>query len=362
MATSPRPADEAVEHAQEIGFPVILKPLDLSHGRGISPRLTDEEAVRDAVAARERILRAADRRAVAEGRDHRVLVIGGKLVAVAERVPAHVTGDGEHTVRQLIDIANEDPRRGIGHTKVLTRLECDETTVEFLARSGLTLDSVPATARRSSSAPPQTSRPAARRSTAPTRSIRATSRHVRWPPASWPRHRGHRRHHAGHLGSVPRERRGDHRGERGARRAHAHAPDGRRAAQRRCADHRHALPARLPDDHSRARDHGTNGKTTTVRLVAHIFRHTGKNVGFTTTDGVYFNNRLVIHGDMTGPFSANIISRIRRWTSPCSRPRAAASCARDWDSTSATSASCLQRRARTTSPRGHQHDRAARQT
>jgi len=124
-------ADEAVEHAQEIGFPVILKPLDLSHGRGISPRLTGEESVRDAWQRASEISERLIVEQFAEGRDHRVLVIGGKLVAVAERVPAHVTGDGEHTIRQLIDIANEDPRRGIGHTKVLTRLECDETTVEF---------------------------------------------------------------------------------------------------------------------------------------------------------------------------------------------------------------------------------------
>src|SRR5688572_16602999 len=136
-------ADEAVDLAHEIGFPVILKPLDLSHGRGISPRLTDEQAVRTAWARASEYSDHLIVEQFAEGRDHRVLVIGGKVVAVAERVPAHVTGDGTHSLRQLIDIANEDPRRGVGHTKVLTVLACDAATIEFLAQSGLTLNSVP---------------------------------------------------------------------------------------------------------------------------------------------------------------------------------------------------------------------------
>src|SRR5687767_9481318 len=104
VATS---AEEAVGLAQEIGFPVILKPLDLSHGRGISPRLTSEDAVREAWAtAASRYSARLIVEQFADGRDHRVLVIGGRVVAVAERVPARVVGDGAHTVRELIDAAN----------------------------------------------------------------------------------------------------------------------------------------------------------------------------------------------------------------------------------------------------------------
>jgi cyanophycin synthetase len=301
-------ADEAVELAQEIGFPVILKPLDLSHGRGISPRLTDEEAVRDAW---QRASEFSERLIVeqfAEGRDHRVLVIGGKLVAVAERVPAHVSGDGEHTVRQLIDIANEDPRRGIGHTKVLTRLECDETTVEFLAQAGLTLDSVPA-----EGAPVQLCA-TANLSTGGTSIDRTDEIHPSNVTAC--------EMAAGVVGldiagidvitpdiSVPFRENGAAIIEVNAApgvRMHTHPTEGEpRNVGAPIIDM--LYPPGSPTTIPVLAITGTNGKTTTVRLVAHIFRHTGKNVGFTTTDGVYFNNRLVIQGDMTGPFSANII-------------------------------------------------------
>jgi len=295
-------ADEAVEHAQEIGFPVILKPLDLSHGRGISPRLTGEESVRDAWQRASEISERLIVEQFAEGRDHRVLVIGGKLVAVAERVPAHVTGDGEHTIRQLIDIANEDPRRGIGHTKVLTRLECDETTVEFLARSGLTLDSVPP-----NGAPVQLCA-TANLSTGGTSIDRTDEIHPSNVTAC--------EMAAGVVGldiagidvitpdiSVPFRENGAAIIEVNAApgvRMHTHPTDGEpRNVGAPIIDM--LYPPGSPTTIPVLAITGTNGKTTTVRLVAHIFRHTGKNVGFTTTDGVYFNNRLVIHGDMTGP-------------------------------------------------------------
>ena len=301
-------ADEAVEHAQEIGFPVILKPLDLSHGRGISPRLPNEEAVREAWRRASEFSERLIVEQFAEGRDHRVLVIGAKLVAVAERVPAHVMGDGEHTVRQLIDIANEDPRRGIGHTKVLTRLECDETTVEFLARSGLTLDSVP-----QRGAPVQLCA-TANLSTGGTSIDRTDEIHPSNVTAC--------EMAAGVVGldiagidvitpdiSVPFRENGAAIIEVNAApgvRMHTHPTEGEpRNVGAPIIDM--LYPPGSPTTIPVLAITGTNGKTTTVRLVAHIFRHTGKNVGFTTTDGVYFNNRLVIQGDMTGPFSANII-------------------------------------------------------
>src|SRR5688500_16711600 len=143
-----RTVEQALDLALEIGFPVILKPLDASHGRGISTRLDDESAVR---AAWQPAARYGSRIVVekfAEGRDHRVLVVNGKVVAAAERIPAHVTGDGRRTVRALIDAANDDPRRGIGHTKILTRLPADDITEEFLAAQGRHFDFVPAEGER----------------------------------------------------------------------------------------------------------------------------------------------------------------------------------------------------------------------
>ncbi|HEX8903968.1 MAG TPA: hypothetical protein VF771_03960, partial [Longimicrobiaceae bacterium] len=136
--------DTALEVAREIGFPVLLKPLDASHGRGISGRLDDEEAVRAAWP----VTSAYGRRVVVEryvhGRDYRVLVVDGRLVAVAERVPAHVVGDGRSTIRELIALANRDPRRGRGHTKTLTRLPDDGVTEDYLRTRGLSCASVPA--------------------------------------------------------------------------------------------------------------------------------------------------------------------------------------------------------------------------
>jgi cyanophycin synthetase len=301
-------AEQAVELAQEIGFPVILKPLDLSHGRGISPRLTDEAAVREAWTRVSQISERLIVEQFAEGRDHRVLVIGGKVVAAAERVPAHVIGDGGHTIRELIDAANEDPRRGIGHTKVLTRLECDDGVVEFLARSGLTLASVPNDGERVYLTA------TANLSTGGTSIDRTDEIHPSNVTAC--------EMAAGVVGldiagidvitpdiSVPFR-------ENGAAIIEVNAAPGVRMHTHPTEGEPHNVgapvidmlyPPGAPTTIPVVSVTGTNGKTTTVRLIAHIFRHTGKTVGFTTTDGVYLNNRLVIEGDMTGPFSANII-------------------------------------------------------
>src|SRR5215207_5929518 len=301
-------ADEAVGLAQEIGFPVILKPLDLSHGRGISPRLTTEDAVRDAWTRASEYSERLIVEQFAEGRDHRVLVIGGKVVAVAERVPAHINGDGTHTVRQLIDLANEDPRRGVGHTRVLTRLACDETTVEYLSRSDLTLDSVPAKDQL------VFLRATANLSTGGTSIDRTDEIHPSNVTAC--------EMAAGVVGldiagidvitpdiSVPFRENGAAIIEVNAApgvRMHTHPTEGEpRNIGAPVIDM--LYPPGAPTTIPVVSVTGTNGKTTTVSVIAHIFRHTGKTVGFTTTDGVYLNNRLVIEGDMTGPFSANII-------------------------------------------------------
>src|SRR6185436_11273281 len=138
-------ADGAVAAAKRIGFPCVVKPLDGNHGRGVHLDLRSEEAVRAAFVGARRESRSGD--VVVEsyvaGNDYRCLVIGGKVAAIAERVPASVTGDGEHTVRQLVETANADPRRGIGHEKVLTRIKVDEAAAELVRAQGFELDAVP---------------------------------------------------------------------------------------------------------------------------------------------------------------------------------------------------------------------------
>ncbi|MFL5712333.1 MAG: cyanophycin synthetase family protein, partial [Chloroflexota bacterium] len=134
----------AVAVAKRLGFPCVVKPLDGNHGRGVHLDLRSEEAVRAAFHGALAQSRGGD--VVVEtyvaGSDYRCLVIGGKVAAIAERVPASVTGDGEHTVRELVDIANSDPRRGIGHEKVLTRIKVDEAAEELVAAQGFAMDDV----------------------------------------------------------------------------------------------------------------------------------------------------------------------------------------------------------------------------
>ncbi len=111
---------QAVRAAHRIGFPVVTKPYNGNHGRGISIRLmTDEEVAQGFAAAREHS-RSVIVETFLEGDDHRLLVVNGELVAATRRTPGHVVGDGRNTVAQLIDIVNQDPRRGVGHEKVLT--------------------------------------------------------------------------------------------------------------------------------------------------------------------------------------------------------------------------------------------------
>ena len=140
-----RSAEEAVAAAVRIGYPVVTKPLDGNHGRGVGLDLRTEEDVRRGF---EHALRQTRSGVVVvesfiQGNDYRVLVIDGHMVAVAERVPAHVIGDGEHTVRELVEITNKDPRRGIGHEKVLTRIKIDDAAEELVVKQGLALDQVP---------------------------------------------------------------------------------------------------------------------------------------------------------------------------------------------------------------------------
>ncbi|HUG15595.1 MAG TPA: ATP-grasp domain-containing protein, partial [Thermomicrobiales bacterium] len=137
--------EASVAAARSIGYPVVIKPLDGNHGRGVQINLANDDEVRDSFPSAYEESR--DGTVVVEsyirGRDYRILVVNGKLVAVAERVPAHVVGDGARTVSELIDITNSDPRRGIGHEKVLTRIIVDESVLDLLTKSGLSLDAVP---------------------------------------------------------------------------------------------------------------------------------------------------------------------------------------------------------------------------
>jgi cyanophycin synthetase len=303
-----RSVEAAVEAAREIGFPVLLKPLDASHGRGISGAITDEAGVRAAFEHAQTFSRRVVVEQFVTGRDHRVLVVDGRVIAVAERVPAHVVGDGRSTVAELIARANSDPRRGKGHSRTLTRLPEDGATDAFLAARGLSQQHVPAEGEQ------VFLRATANLSTGGTSIDRTDEMHPDNVTAC--------EMAAGVVGldiagidvlspdiTVPFRENGAVIIEVNAApglRMHTHPTEGQwRNVGAPIIEM--LYPPGQPYTIPVIAITGTNGKTTTTRLTAHLFRQTGKTVGFTTTDGVYLQNRMVMEGDMTGPFSANII-------------------------------------------------------
>ncbi|HYI25963.1 MAG TPA: hypothetical protein VD767_11180, partial [Thermomicrobiales bacterium] len=138
--------NEAIRAARRIPYPVVLKPGDGNHGRGVCINLTSDDEITEffPVAQRESRAGSVIVESFITGKDYRILVVNNEVIAVAERVPAHVVGDGTRTIRQLIDHTNSDPRRGVGHEKILTRISIDEQTIEVLERANLGLDDVPA--------------------------------------------------------------------------------------------------------------------------------------------------------------------------------------------------------------------------
>ncbi|MGB6365172.1 MAG: acetate--CoA ligase family protein, partial [Thermoanaerobaculia bacterium] len=127
---------EAVRVAERVGYPVVVKPLNANHGRGVSINLSDKEAVRVAFGNAREHSRAVIVEGFIDGFDHRMLVVNGELVAASKRVPGHVVGDGSSTIEELVEVINQDPRRGIGHEKVLTRLEFDHQAERLLELKG----------------------------------------------------------------------------------------------------------------------------------------------------------------------------------------------------------------------------------
>jgi cyanophycin synthetase len=300
--------EDAARIAREIGYPIVLKPLDASQGRGFSGRIDEEESLRRAWPAARALSARVIVEEFVEGRDYRALVVGGNLVAVAERIAARVVGDGRRTVAELIADANSDPRRGNGHERELTRIRMDDRTAEYVASTGLAMSSVPAEGQVVALCA------TANLSTGGTAMDRTEEIHPDNVTAC--------EMAAGVTGldiagidvvtpdiSVPFR-------QNGARIIEVNAAPGLRMHTHPCEGVPRNVAAPIvdmlypPGTDSRIpviAVTGTNGKTTTVRLIAHLFRGRGKRVGFTTTDGLYIGNRLVMEGDMTGPFSANII-------------------------------------------------------
>ena len=130
--------------AQQLGYPLTVKPYDGNHGHGITANINDPSQLHSAYLKAIRYSRQVIVEKHIAGKDYRLLVVGDRLVAAAERRPACVVGNGVHTVAELVAAENENPRRGVGHEKPLTRIRLDQTAEEILQRAGLTPESVPA--------------------------------------------------------------------------------------------------------------------------------------------------------------------------------------------------------------------------
>lgn len=291
-----------------IGYPIVLKPLDGNHGKGASINVKTWE---DALAGME-FAKKYGRKVIVEkfitGHDFRILVIDNKMVAAAQRVPANVVGDAKNTISVLIEETNKDPRRGYGHENVLTEITVDRDTTDLLEKRGYTLDTVPAkdevvylksTANLSTGGTsiditdmihPENVFLAeriarvigldvcgidimAKNLTQPLKETGGVILEVNAAP-------GFRMHLAPSEGL--------------ARNVAAPVID---------MLYPPGKPSRIPI----IAVTGTNGKTTTTRLLAHIVKNNGYKVGFTTSDGIYVQNHMLEKGDTTGPLSAEFI-------------------------------------------------------
>lgn len=301
---------EAVRAAERIGYPVVVKPYNGNHGRGVCIDLKTPEEVARGYAIASKISRTVVVESFLKGFDHRMLVVNGELVAAAKRVPGHVVGDGQHTIRELVDIVNSDPRRGIGHEKVLTKIQLDHQVDDLLAKKGYTLDTVlpegevfylRATANLSTGGTaidvtdivhPDNRAMAIRAAKAIGLDVCGVDFLTEDISQSYQTHGGG----ICEINAAP------------GFRMHVAPAEGKpRDVGGAVMDMLFppGVPSRIPI----ACITGTNGKTTTSRMLAHILKMAGYTVGLTTTDGVYIDGKLTVKGDMTGPIAASMVLR-----------------------------------------------------
>lgn len=311
----PAPRQELVQSegaakraAARIGYPVVTKPYNGNHGRGISIRLTNEAEVVEGFLKAQAISRSVIVETYLEGDDHRLLVVNGELVAATKRTPGHVVGDGTHTIRELVEIVNRDPRRGVGHEKVLTRIELDAQAEMMMAREGVDADTVPEAGRiiyLRSTANLSTGGTATdvtdiihpdNREMA-VRAIKAIGLDVGGVDFLSTNIAESYKTIGGGICEV---------NAAPGFRMHVAPSEGKsRDVAGPVIDM--LFPSGAPSRVPIAAITGTNGKTTTSRMLAHIAKMTGYTPGLTSTDGVYIDGQRTVEGDMTGPVSARMV-------------------------------------------------------
>ena len=297
--------DEAI---QKFGYPLVIKPIDGNHGKGNTTNITNREQAIKAFEAAKAYSRSVIVERFITGFDFRCLVINNKFICAALRTPASVVGDGIHNLQWLIDETNKDPRRGYGHEKVLTQITIDQFTQKMLDDAGITLDYIPQEGER------VLLKPTANLSTGGTSTDVTDEVH---PANVFMFERIAKIIGLDICGiDVMATDLRSPVSENGGAILEVNAAPGFRM---------HIEPAEgLPRNVAEPvvdmlfpkgsvgripiiAITGTNGKTTTTRLTAHIAKSAGKKVGYTTSDGVYIQNQLMMRGDCTGPVSSQFV-------------------------------------------------------
>nr|WP_299246075.1 cyanophycin synthetase [uncultured Halomonas sp.] len=303
--------EEALEAVESIGYPVAVKPLEGNHGRGVSTDIQNDSELEEAFVIASRRNPEVIVEQFIRGEDHRLLVIDGKLVAAARRRPAHVVGDGSATLQALVERENQDPRRGVGHENLLTQIDVDEQSLRLLGQQNLTLQSV---------IPKDMIvflKPTANLSTGGTATDVTDDVH---PEVRYIAERISRLIGLDIIGidllaeslSRPLE-------EQSAAVVEVNAGPGFRmhlspthGKERDVGQPVIDMLFPVSDDTGRipiVAVTGTNGKTTTVRLLSHILRQAGRNVGMACTGTIEIDNHVVLRGDYSGPQAATIVLR-----------------------------------------------------
>ena len=303
-----RSEQEAIEAFQEIGAPVVVKPLDGRQGKGVSLNLSTVEEVIEAFHVARDYSREVLIEELFEGKNYRVLVIGGKMAAASERLPCNVTGDGRHTIAELIEIENKNPMRGEGHEKPLTQIKLTPILLAAMQKEGWKLEDVPPAGKQvtlcggmnlstGGTAKDVTDEVHASVKNLCERAARVINLDIcgidlvlKDISAPMPKEKGG----VIEINSAP------------GLRMHAFPSEGNPR------DVGSAIVEMLYPNGQNGRIPiititGTNGKTTVTRMISHILQETGMNVGMTTTDGIYINNEEITRGDTTGPISAKTI-------------------------------------------------------
>lgn len=293
---------------ETIPFPLVVKPIDGNHGRGVITNITDEETLRKAA---NKAWKISDRIVVEQytkGSDYRFLVINYKLVAVAKRTPASVTGNGVATIRELIKEVNKHPDRGDGHEKALTRIKIDQHTKNFLKEQGYSLNDV---------LPLRKEILLKRTANLSTGGTSTDVTDIVHPYNVFLAERIARIFQLDVCGIdvVAKDVSEPLKNGNGAVievnagpgfRMHTHPSKGTpRDVAKPVMDM--LFPNNATGRIPLVAITGTNGKTTTTRLIAHIANQAGRNVGFTTTEGVYINGHVIMEGDCSGPASSQMV-------------------------------------------------------